>query len=96
MANRIQQRRDTAANWASANPVLAVGEPGYETDTKKSKIGDGTTTWTALGYQAPNEAVLHSTFVRFEDLAGNPISVRQVVIKVDTTTWEIADIVAEA
>ena len=36
------------------------------------------------------------TFVRFEDLNGNPISLRQVVIKVDTSTWEIADIVAEA
>jgi hypothetical protein len=41
-------------------------------------------------------AELNATFVRFEDLAGNPIAVRQVVIKVNTTTWEIDDIVAEA
>lgn len=38
----------------------------------------------------------NATFVRFVDLAGNPISARHVTIKVDTTTWEIADIVAEA
>jgi hypothetical protein len=39
---------------------------------------------------------LNATFVRFVDLAGNPISARHVTIKVDTSTWEIADIVAEA
>jgi len=50
MANRIQYRRDTAANWTSANPVLALGEPAVETDTGKQKIGDGTTAWSALTY----------------------------------------------
>lgn len=50
MADRIQVRRDTAANWTSANPTLAQGEIGYETDTDKVKIGDGTTAWTSLGY----------------------------------------------
>ena len=39
---------------------------------------------------------LNTTFVRFVDLAGNPISARHVTIKVDTSTWEIADIIAEA
>ena len=41
MAVRFQLRRDTAANWASANSVLALGEPGVETDTLKVKVGDG-------------------------------------------------------
>ena len=41
-------------------------------------------------------AALNATFVRFVDLAGNPISARHVTIKVDTSTWEIADIIAEA
>lgn len=53
MANRIQYRRDTAANWTAANPVLATGEAAYETDTAKIKIGDGVTAWTGLGYQFP-------------------------------------------
>lgn len=43
-------RRDTAANWSAANPVLALGEPGVETDTRRVKYGDGMTAWTALGY----------------------------------------------
>ena len=46
----IKHRRDTAANWTSTNPVLAAGELGVETDTLKSKIGDGTTAWTSLAY----------------------------------------------
>ena len=50
MADRIQIRRDTAANWASVNPVLAQGEMGLETDTERMKLGDGTTVYTALNY----------------------------------------------
>lgn len=47
---QIKLRRDTSANFASANPVLGIGEPAYETDTKKLKIGDGTTAYTQLEY----------------------------------------------
>ena len=50
MANRIQYRRDIASQWTAENPVLAVGEPGYETDTDKIKIGDRSTAWTSLAY----------------------------------------------
>ena len=50
MADRIQIRRDTAANWTSANSVLAQGELGVETDTNKMKIGDGSTAWSSLSY----------------------------------------------
>ena len=47
---QIQLRRDTAANWTAANPVLLLGEVGFETDTRKLKLGDGTTAWNALLY----------------------------------------------
>ena len=50
MADIIQIRRDTATNWTSANPTLAQGELGLETDTSKIKAGDGSTAWTSLGY----------------------------------------------
>ena len=50
MADLIQIRRDTAANWTSANPTLAQGELGIETDTSKVKVGDASTTWTGLSY----------------------------------------------
>lgn len=47
----IKLRRGTAAAWTSANPVLAAGEPGYETDTGNAKFGDGTTAWASLPYR---------------------------------------------
>jgi hypothetical protein len=50
MTARMQQRRDTAANWTSINPTLAAGEMGLETDTYKFKVGNGSTAWTALPY----------------------------------------------
>lgn len=45
---KIQVRRDTAANWSSTNPVLASGEPAFETDTGVLKIGDGVTAYNSL------------------------------------------------
>jgi len=50
MASLIQIKRGTASSWTSANTVLAAGEIGFETDTKKLKVGDGTTAWTSLTY----------------------------------------------
>lgn len=47
---QIKLRRDTSANFTSKNPVLGAGEPAYETDTKKLKIGDGTTAYNTLAY----------------------------------------------
>lgn len=50
MANRLQIRRGTAAAATASNPILAQGELGIETDTKKCKIGDGVTAWNSLPY----------------------------------------------
>lgn len=52
MATRMQQRRGTAAQWTAANPVLAAGEIGFETDTNKFKMGNGTSAWASLAYFA--------------------------------------------
>lgn len=49
---KFRIRRDTAANWTTNNPTLALGEPGLETDTRKVKYGDGVTPWTDLHYTA--------------------------------------------
>jgi hypothetical protein len=54
--NLIQVRRDTAANWTSANPTLAAGETGFETDTRLTKVGNGSTAWTSLPYTASSIA----------------------------------------
>jgi hypothetical protein len=49
---KIRARRDLAATWTSKNPVLGLGEIGFETDTRKLKIGDGSSSWTVLDYVA--------------------------------------------
>lgn len=50
MPTKIQVRRGTASQWVSSDPVLSEGEIGFETDTGKFKIGDGSTSWSSLGY----------------------------------------------
>ena len=45
-----QFKRGTAQRWIDVNPVLRQGEPGFEYDTGKLKIGDGFTPWLALPY----------------------------------------------
>lgn len=58
MANaRIMLRRGRAYLWTQENPLLELGEPGYETDTKRMKIGDGKTEWNRLPYWSAGEAV---------------------------------------
>lgn len=56
-------RRGTAAQWTTANTVLAAGELGYETDTGMFKLGDGTTAWTALAYAALNTAAGDTRYI---------------------------------
>lgn len=46
----LKVRRDTAANWAANNPTPYEAEICYETDTKKLKIGDGSTAYNSLTY----------------------------------------------
>ena len=55
MLTRMQQRRGTASQWASDNPVLGAGEIGFEIDNSRFKIGDGVNTWSNLDYFS-NEA----------------------------------------
>jgi hypothetical protein len=50
MAVTIQTRRDDSTDWSTANPVLALGEIGIETNTDKAKYGDGFTAWNDLPY----------------------------------------------
>lgn len=53
---RIQLRRDTSTNWSTNNPTPLAGEPCFETDTGKLKIGDGSTAYNDLAYQGGGSA----------------------------------------
>jgi hypothetical protein len=50
VVTQIQVRRGTASEWISANPTLAAGEFGFETNTNKLKCGNGSTAWNSLTY----------------------------------------------
>lgn len=67
----IKLRRGTAAEWASANPVLAEGEPGFETDTGRYRVGDGTTEYSGLPFFL-TDTELKATYVSggVEDASG--------------------------
>jgi hypothetical protein len=47
---KFQLRRATSSNWTVVNPILKAGEPGFESDSYKLKIGDGVNTWATLPY----------------------------------------------
>lgn len=46
----IQVRRDTSTNWLASNPVLGLGEIGFDSTVNRSKVGDGSTAWKSLGW----------------------------------------------
>jgi hypothetical protein len=78
MATRMQQRRGTAAQWISTNsgngPILNAGEIGFETDTNKFKIGDGTNHWINLDYFIDANSTVNPAFgssIVFEGATAN-------------------------
>jgi hypothetical protein len=74
MATRMQQRRGTASQWTSADPVLNAGEIGFESDTNKFKIGDGTNHWSSLDYFIDASSTANPSFgssITFEGATAN-------------------------
>ncbi len=69
MAVRIQFRRGTAAEWVAANPTLAVGELGHETDTGQFKIGNGSADWANLVYSSVSESYVDNAIANLIDAA---------------------------
>ena len=55
MKSKFYFKRGKAASWAEKNVLLGPGEPGFEIDTGRLKIGDGIRTWNDLPYLAENE-----------------------------------------
>jgi len=74
VVTQIQIRRGTAAQWTSANPTLAAGEFGYETDTGKAKIGNGSTAWNSLSYSLTGSAGTVTSITAGTGLSGGTIT----------------------
>jgi hypothetical protein len=73
MANKIQHRRDTAAQWTTIDPILTSGEWGLETDTGYTKIGDGTTNWNSLSY------AIDKVYDIYSSVSGSPSSAQELM-----------------
>jgi hypothetical protein len=58
----IQIKRDTDSNFQLHNPVLKVGELARSTDSKKLKIGDGTTAWNDLPEYIDTDRITYKAF----------------------------------
>ena len=87
--NALQkQRRDTASNWTSNNPTLLDGELGYETDTKKFKIGDGSTAWQSLDYLPIPDT---NRLLAGNLTVGGNFTVNGTTTTIDTTTLTVED-----
>ncbi len=84
----VQIRRGTAAAWISANPVLAAGEEGFETDTGLRKVGDGVTAWNApLAYNPVTTGTGATVRADSATLTGTPVAPTAAA---GTTTTQIA------
>ena len=89
MATVIQVKRGSASSWTSANTVLAAGEIGFETDTRKTKVGDGSTAWTALAYTVTDgdiTAVVAGTGLSGGSTSGSATLAIDTSVVVDKTT----------
>jgi hypothetical protein len=88
MPNTIRLRRGTASQWSAANTVLSDGEPGFETDTNKFKIGAGTASWNDLPYTAIDPATASSLYATITDVESNylPISASSNYLFIDAAS----------
>jgi len=89
MATRIQVRRGTNAQWNTSNPVLDVGEFGFNTTNNQLKIGTGTTSWSNLDYLL-TDASLDTSLGDYIELAdkgsANGVAELDASLNVLTTT----------
>ena len=80
---KIQFRRGTAAEFASSNPTLGVGEPAFASDTNTLKIGDGSTAYSSLSSISGGGGG-SSTFVGLSDTPANFTSAGSKFVKVNS------------
>lgn len=100
---KIQLRRDTAANWvtaqtnAGATPILAAGEIGFETNTGKFKIGDGTTLWGSLKYVSDGSYIsgdatgIANLTTTGNVIVGGNLTVNGTTTAINSTTLNVDD-----
>ena len=86
---RVQVRRGTLSQWDTSAAVLYAGELGYETDSGRFKIGDGTTAWSSLSYAS----IVPSGFVAGSGISLTPgTNGSTLTISLNDPTIQLTDI----
>lgn len=89
----LEFKRGTASNWSTTNPTLAPGEPGFELDTGKMKIGTGATGWNNLPYMSAKTNPLTNSVSLGVDTTGqgnNSVAIGVLAGKVSQGTNSVA------
>lgn len=79
----IQFKRGTASRWAESTLILAEGEPGFEIDTGRFKIGDGVHTWNLLRYQDEQSVISRPSI---QDFPTFPDTNKRIIYKDESTS----------
>lgn len=86
----LQFKRGLSRAFRNVNPILLEGQPGFETDTHKLKIGDGKTRYNSLPYIGENIKGNEgkSAFESWKDVTGNSnASEEEFVSALSTISW---------
>jgi len=70
----VKIRRGLATTWSGVNPILDVGEFGYESDSTQFKFGDGVRRWNSLPYATTLVAGVAASSVTGTTLATNVVN----------------------
>ena len=89
IVTRIQNKYDLAVEWTANNPILLVGEIGFESDTGKFKIGDGKKNWNDLPYAAAQSTSGESLDVTNDNLSNLQTKIEEV--RLDLENIELLD-----
>lgn len=96
MPVQLQFRRDTAAAWTAANPTLAAGELGLETDTSFYKIGNGSTAWTSLAYGSIQGTLANDSVTTAKILNANVTAAKLANTAVTAGSYTATNITVDA
>lgn len=88
----FQIKRGSTQRWIEVDPILLDGEPAYDYDAHKIKIGDGVSKWSELPYLGGNyddNAELIYPFDSYDSLppVGTPAKLYHVISDKTIYQW---------
>lgn len=91
---RLKIRQGAAGAWAALNPVLLQGELGYETDTKRLRVGDGVAAFTALPFITFDATSYQSASEKLTAINALTWAANKLIYTTGTNTAAVTDLSA--